>query len=395
MKIGLFTDTYTPSINGAITSIVMLKKELEAKGHTVYVITSNIKEHKLSIDNKEHIIRLPGFKAHVHDYVLANPFPKKIQKMLENLSLDLIHSHSDFTTALLSRFIAKKENIPVVHTYHTLYEDQAYQITKGHFAKLTSKTVAKMAKYFCDDTATEVIAPTSKTKKVLQSKYNIKNDITVIPTGIDVDKFKKENLNPKKIEKLKNKYKIEENDFVIITLSRVSKEKSIDFLIKAEQKLISLSKNIKLIVVGEGPEKEPLKKLAKDLGIEKNVIFTGKVCWDDTPYYYSLGNVFATSSTTETQGLTILEAAANGLIPVCIKDDSYKILLENKKNGYYFKDEKDYIKKIITIKENPALQRQLSYNARKKSEMLNSEKYAKEVLKVYEKALKKHNKQTN
>ncbi len=387
MKIGIFTDTFTPSVNGAITSICMLKEEFEKMGHTVYVITTNNKKHDYDVDTQERIIRLPGMPIPVFDYRLSNPYQPKARKLLGQLNIDVIHSHSDFSVGLFSRSVAKKFNIPVVHTYHTLYEEQAFHVTKGHFKKLTKKVIIKMAKYFCEKTADIVITPTEKTKKVLVENYNIQKEIKVIPTGINVKRFKYQNLRKTILNKLKRSYNLTSNDFVIVTLSRLGKEKSIDFLIKAMPKLITYKKHIKLLIVGDGPEKPILEELTKELNVTDNVIFTGKVPLEEVPYYYHLGKVFATASTTETQGLTILEAMASSLVPLCIEDDSYKIIVNDEENGFYFQNEDDYVEKVKKLSKNVKLLERMSRRAECSAETLNSEEYAKNVLEVYQKVI--------
>ena len=211
----------------------------------------------------------------------------------------------------------------------------------------------------------------------------------MIPTGIDTEKFKKTKKMEKEIQELKKKYKMKQEDFIIGSVGRIAQEKSFDELIKFTQKLIKDNKNIKLIIVGDGPELNKLKELTKSLKIDKNVIFTGKVKYEVMGAYYHLFDVVTSFSTTETQGLTIIEALACSKPVLCINDESFRQMITNKYNGYLFKDGNDYIARIKEIIKNKKQYQELTKNALKSVEKYSKETFGKNVLKVYKETLKK------
>jgi len=391
MKIGIFTDAYEPYVSGVVTSIKMLKTALEQMGHIVYIVTVNLSDNKFKYDEEKKIIYIPGIKTGIYETRLTNIYSKKAMNIIKEWNLDVIHSQTEFGIGTFSRIIAKKYNLPIVHTYHTLYEDYVYYVTHGHFDKLGKKIAIGITKYFCDKKCDELIVPTDKIKELFINKYGINRNINVIPTGIDTTKFQLNEKIEKEVSKLKKKYNINKNDFVIGAVGRVAQEKSFDKLIQAMKQLVKMNDNFKLIIVGDGPDIENLKKMAKDLKIDKNVIFTGKVKYDLIPAYYNLFDIMTSFSTTETQGLTIIEALAASVPVICVDDDSFKEMIQNKYNGFLFSDEEEFIKLVLELKSNNELYNLMTVNARNSIYRYSKEVFASDILKVYFKAVEKKN----
>lgn len=389
MKIALFTDTYEPFISGVTTSIKMLKEALEDMNHEVYIVTANLENRKFKYDKNNKIIYIPGIKTNIYDARLTKFYSIKAMKIIKSWNLDIIHSQTEFGIGLFSRIVAKKLKIPVVHTYHTMYEDYVYYITHGHFDNLAKKVVVKMTKYYCEKKCDQVIVPTEKIKDLFINKYNITKNINVIPTGIDLTRFKLNDKIIKDVTKLKKKFKLNDNNFIIGSVGRIASEKSFDKLLKNAHALISENSNIFVMLVGDGPELGNLKKLAKELNIEKNVIFTGKVPYDEVPSYFNLFDVMTSFSTTETQGLTILEGLAAKKPTLCVNDESFKDTIENNYNGYLFNDDFEFRKYVITLMHDKKLYDNLSKNAFNSIYKYSKEVFASEVLKVYHKAIEK------
>lgn len=393
MRIGLFTDTYPPQINGVSVSVKMLKEALEKQGHTVYVVTANNESaFKYNYDEKNRILKVPAIEVGIYDYRLSRIYPAQVIKTIRSWKLEIIHSHQEFSIGIMARLLAKEFKIPVVHTFHTLYEENIYYITKGHFDKVSREFVRKTVKTFLDKTCNQVIVPTEKVYKMLKDEYKVEKDIHIIPTGIAIDRFFKENVDQKYVEKLKEKYNIKKNDFLIISVGRVAIEKSFDFLIKAMPKLIEKNPNIKLMIVGDGPAREDIDNLIKEQKVEDNVIMTGKAMWDDMPYYYAAADVFATASTSETQGLTIVEAMAANLVPICIEDEAWTAQITDGISGIIFHNEKEYIDDIMKVYKDKKLKETLSVQAKERANEFGSDMYATRVLKVYEKTLEEFKK---
>lgn len=389
MKIGIFTDAYEPHISGVTTSIKMLKTALEKMHHEVFIVTANLDNNKFIYDDKNRMIYLPGIKTGIYETKLTGIYSKKAMKIIKNWHLDVIHSQTEFGIGYFSRIVAKKLNLPIVHTYHTLYEDYVHYVTHGHFNNLAKKLAIKITKYYCEKKCDELIVPTDKIKDLFINKYNISQPINVIPTGIDIDKFKLTQNIKKEIESIKKKYKIKDTDFIIGSVGRIAPEKSFDKLLYNIKEMIKVNTNIKVMLVGGGPDLDNLKELTKKLHLEDYVIFTDKVNYDLVPAYFNTFNVIVSFSKTETQGLTIIEGLAASKPTICIEDDSFKAMIEPNYNGYLFKNDnefKDYIFKLMNDKK---LYKDMSTNARNSTYKYSKEVFASEVLKVYHKAIEK------
>ena len=388
MRIGLFTDTYKPHINGVATSILMLEHALRKLGHEVYIVTVN--NDILSYDFEEkNIIRIPGIPIGIYDYRLSGIYPIKAIKKIKSWNLDIIHSHTEYGIGTFARIMAKQLDIPIVHTYHTMLEDYVHYITKGYFNTTSKKIVEYFTKFYCDKTVTELIVPTKKTYDLFKEKYKYDRNIHIIPTGIEVERFHKENINFDKVNKLKKELNITDKDFVILFVGRIAKEKSIDFLIENQSFLIKKNKNCKLLIVGGGPDLEMLKKKAKKY--KDNIIFTGKVAWDDVPNYYHVADCFATASSTETQGLTIIEAMASKMPVIALDDEAFNTVIKDGFDGYLFKDRKKYRDSVISLMNDEEKCKKIGVQALETSNTYSSRFYADRVLEVYRIALNGRN----
>ena len=394
MRIGLFTDTYPPFINGVSTSVYMLKKALERKGHQVFVVTLNSESFKYKFDEDNTVIRIPGLPIGIYDYRVSSIYPIRAMNIIRKWKLDVIHSHTEFSVGTFARFISRQYNIPLVHTYHTLYEDYVYYITKGYFDKPSKKIVEYLTQFYCDKTANELIVPTKKIYDLFKEKYNVDKNIYVIPTGIEIDRFYEENVDKKKVEDIRNSLKIDKKAFNIVFVGRLAKEKNVDLLLSAQRKINDKDKNINLIIIGDGPDMEEYKETAKRLKIDKNVFFTGKVPWEEIPAYYRVGNVFATASTSETQGLTVIEAMAASIAPICIDDESFRNTVIDGLNGRIFKDEDEFVDIVLELSKNKKELSNLQKQARLNAEIHSSKYYGESVLDVYKHAIE-HKKYDN
>ena len=386
MRIGIFTDTYPPYINGVSTSVLMLENALRKKGHQVYIVTVNTENMRYKYENDEHIIRIPGVPIGIYDYRLTGVYPLKAINKIKKWNLDVIHSHTEFGVGTFARIIAKQYNIPLVHTYHTMYEDYVHYITKGYFNNTSKKIVEYLTNFYCNQTATELIVPTKKTYDLFKEKYKYTRNVHIIPTGIEVEKFYKENTDPAKLEEIRKKHGLNRGDFVILYVGRLGQEKSVDVLIEAHQELAREYK-AKLLIVGDGPDMDTYKNLVHKLKIDDNVIFTGKVPWTEVTLYYQIADIFATASKSETQGLTVIEAMAASLPVVAVDDESFRNVIIDGLNGHLFDTKKEYKKYVKSFIDEPSKLQQFSKQARINADTYSSKYFAERVLDVYRLAI--------
>ncbi|MEG1008563.1 MAG: glycosyltransferase family 4 protein [Clostridia bacterium] len=383
MKIGIFTDAYNPDINGVVTSIKMLEKELKALGHEVYVFSPS-KHTPTENENLYMLKSIPLFVAKKFKFRLATFYSRPIAKEIKELNLDLVHTHTEFSLGLFGKIIARKYNLPFIHTYHTMWEDYMHYVNpimtdRGIYTKRFARSFSKnfMKKAEC------IIVPSRKTQKYLKYKCNVTKPIFVLPTGIDIAPFNINNFNKEDKNILKEKYNIKKDDKIILYIGRVAQEKSIDKIVNSFKIVNETIKNTKFVIVGDGPSISSLKKQVKDLDIEDNVIFVGKINWEDIPKYYNIGDVFVNASLTETQGLTFIEAMASSLPIVCMYAKNLSEFITNNKNGLVVKKEIDFAKAIIQVLTNDNLKSNLIKNGLITAKLNSSQIFGKKLEKIY------------
>ena len=330
MNIGIFTDTYSPQVNGVVSSILTLEKELRKQGHNVYIFTIS---HPDAEDHSNFVYRIASLPfIFLKDHRVGILYSNKLVSKIKRLRLDIILSQTEFSLGIFAKLVSKKLSIPIVHTYHTMYEEYMHYISKG--IEFSPKIARKYSKSFCNG-VDGVVAPTTKTEKLLRS-YGVKTEIRVIPTGIDFSPLDKNNYQQSEIDNLKHVFNIPLNDPIILFVGRVAKEKSIDVIIEAMSLLVLKIPDAKLVIVGDGPSRLELEELAAKLNIRSSIIFTGMQPWSNIGKIYQLGDIFVSASVTETQGLTFAEAMAASLPVVAKEDESIAGLIRDDYNGRLF-----------------------------------------------------------
>lgn len=384
VRIGLFSDAYYPIISGVTISIDILSKELIKLGHDVIIITNG---HELATF-AENVVRFEGARLPMkgmREFRIGKVTRRKVEE-IGKLNLDIIHCHTEFTMGRLGRKAAKRFNIPVVHTYHTMYEDYVHFISKVFRSPL--KLLSKMYSKSFANSADEVVFPSLKVKKAFDG-YGYEKASHVIPTGIYLGRFRRINYKPKYFAEFRTRLGIKEDDFVLLFLGRMSREKSVESLIIEFKKITKIKDNVKLLLVGGGPDLNHFKDLANSLGISDKLICTGMVPVQDVGLYYQISDLFVNFSITETQGLTYIEALASG-VPLLVKyDDNLEGVIKNGENGYSFTDDLDFVPLFNKLYNNKDLFKQITENSGNACiDKFSAENYALNILKIYVSLLK-------
>ena len=342
MRIGLFTDTYFPQVSGVATSIRTLKTELEKQGHAVFIFTTTDKDVNRYEDWQ--IIRIPSvpFFAFKDRRFAYRGFTKALE-IAKQYQLDIIHTQTEFSLGLLGIWIARELKIPVIHTYHTQYEDYVHYIAKGMLIR--PSMVKYLVRGFLHD-VDGVICPSEIVRDLL-SKYKVKVEKRVIPTGIELAKFERPEIKEENLATLRSKLGIKEDEKMLLSLSRISYEKNIQAVLAAFAQVLKEENKVKLVVAGDGPYLDSLKEQAVQLQIQDQVIFTGMIAPSETALYYKAADFFISASTSETQGLTYLESLASGT-PVIAHGNPYlDNLISDKMFGTLYYGEQDLAGAIL------------------------------------------------
>lgn len=375
MRIGFFTDTYFPQISGVATSIKTLKEELERHDHEVYIFTTTDPNCSGIEPN---IIRMPSvpFISFKDRRVVVRGmwYAYLIARELE---LDLIHTHTEFGAGFLGKLVGKKLHIPVIHTYHTMYEDYLHYIANGKVIRQSH--VKHFSRLFVNH-STGVVCPSQRVIDKLRS-YGGTSPMRIIPTGIDVEKYAGNEITPADSQKLRNELGITEDHIMLLSLSRISYEKNIQALIQGMPAVIESLPQARLVIVGKGPYQEGLAQLVADLNLEKYVQFTGEVNSSFVKHYYKAADYFISASRSETQGLTYTEAMAAGTQQVLLGNDYLNQLLSDQSLGVTYETEADFASTLVAyVKENVAMNPQIWAE---KMYDVSAEHFGEEMLSFY------------
>jgi 1,2-diacylglycerol 3-alpha-glucosyltransferase len=381
MKIGFFTDSYKPYVSGVVKSIELFSEQLKKEGHEVYIFAPDYPGVKL----KENIFRFKSIPAITSpEFRLAIPFSLKIMQSVRSLNIDIIHTHSPFLMGWLARYIAKRLNIPLVFTYHTLYEKYIHYVPVGH--ELARKLTVKYCKEFCQ-TCDLLITPTDYVQKILES-YNINTPIKTVSTGIDLLPYYKRNGLS-----IRGKYGIRDDEKVLLFVGRLGQEKNVEFLLKSFKLVVDSLANTRLIMVGDGPQKKKLMKMKDDLFLFDKLIFAGHQEPEMVTEFYLASDLFVFPSITETQGLVTIEAMAGGLPVVAVNAAGSSVMVDDGLNGLLVKeDEHLFAETIIDLLTHDKRYNFFVKNAIKKAEEFSIENMTGRLIKEYEEILSGYNK---
>lgn len=297
---------------------------------------------------------------------------------------DIIHTQCEFSTFRMAKQIAHYLDIPIVHTYHTVYEDYTHYFspTKTWGKKLVSLFTRRVLRH-----VDSVIVPTQKVHHLLK-EYGVEQPMHVIPTGIPLEKFQ-QTLSISEKNALKKEFGIPLNHHLIVAVARLAKEKNMDELLDYLDRLNDPS--LELLIVGDGPYREKLETRVQELNLTANVHFTGMVEPSMIRKYYQVADVFVSASTSETQGLSYIEALASGTPALCRKDTCLQGVIQDGINGYQYQSFKQFEERLYSLLLNADLRKRLSEQARiGTQETYGSEQFARKVEEIYNQAIHSH-----
>ena len=292
---------------------------------------------------------------------------------------DLIHIHTEASTALMARSIARETGAPIVMTTHT---DFAYFIL-GRFGSAPGlKQCFALWGRCAYHGARAVIVPSEKAMSIPQVA-GVKDRLKVIPSGIRLERYQKPVTSGERAALLR-RYGWTDNGYTLVMVTRVSREKNIAEILNYFPALLRALPQAQLLIAGGGPDLRRLKKTAAKKGLSGHVCFTDRIDPDEVYRYYASGDVFISASTFETQGLTYLEALACGLPLICRDDPVLRNVLEDGKNGYTYRSEQEFVEHTVRILEDRSLREEMRINALAKAEEYSSERFGERMAALYE-----------
>lgn len=325
LRIGLFTDTYAPQVNGVSISLQLISEGLRNRGHQVTVFAPHFPGYE---DTKPGVIRLPSLK-YLNDppfYVAVLGTPRSTWS-LSRRHFDVLHAHSPLTVGLLAYLTASTKNLPLIYTYHTSIEDYT------HYLKVIGGTgvIRHAARWFSKASTNlgdQVVTPSRKFQRLLLEQ-KVKKPIHVIPNGIDLGRFKEARAGGH----FRQELGLESGAPILLSVGRIDPEKRLDFLIDAFAQVSERVKGAHLVFAGDGSARHELELHAAASGVGGRIHFLGMVQRADLPELLHEASLFLTASTTEVHPISLLEAIAAGLPILAVLDDAYEGMVLDGENG--------------------------------------------------------------
>jgi len=416
MKIGIFTDTYRPSVNGVVYVTEILRRNFEAAGHEVYIFAPSGDFSSKSDD--DHIIRFPSINGVVMDEgSMSVFFPPSVLKRIRELEFDVLHFLVPGPVGLMAIYAGNKLNIPVVAEYCTDYFQYVehypaalpgivalglalpftFKVSRtelvgmlragrpriglGNWGREVVKNLLTVIHSHCD----AVVVHSRKSAEQLESWQNgDRYSMSIIPTGVDPAA----KPTSDEVRQLEGEWGVHPDDEVVLYLGRLSAEKNLDLLIGTMEELVRWRPHARLVFVGDFDYRPTLEEHAKASTVADRISFVGKIPHEQIGWAYAVGEVFAFPSMTDTQSLTLHEAALAGL-PIVMVDEPVTEVVKDGVNGFFAKDDPiDMAAKLRRILEDPGLRKEMGKNSKKIARQFSEKRQAKLILDIYDRILK-------
>ncbi|WP_245822684.1 glycosyltransferase family 4 protein [Brachybacterium avium] len=382
LRVLLTTDWWEPVVNGVVASVQTLRRELLALGCDVRVLTLS---QGIRARNEDGVYRIGSVSASmVYDRArIGMPSGRRVLRDILQWRPDVVHSQAEFSTFMWARRIARTLSVPLVHTYHTIYEDYTHYYSPSR--TMGRKVVETFSRRVLSRTDA-VIAPTTKVARLLAG-YGVHRPLHVIPTGLDLDRFRPARNEQEHADALALRAALDigPQQRVLLSVSRLAKEKNLDEVL--EMVAVADRADAVLVLVGEGPYRAELEARARALGIAERVRFTGVVDPADIPRWYRMGDVFVGASLSETQGLTFIEAMASGLPLLCRRDPSLASVVVEDVTGWQFEGPGQFTSRLHSLLDDPRRREQMARAALERARTTcDAQEFGRSVLDVYQQA---------
>jgi 1,2-diacylglycerol 3-alpha-glucosyltransferase len=383
MNIAHFTNTYKPNVNGVVRSVSTFREGLTGLGHLVFIFAQEAP--KDYVDPEQFIFRYPGVNIPRFNYSLTLPTSSFVDELLPSLKLDVIHSNHPLLVGGAAANQAEKFGLPLVFTFHTRYVE--YAEGYADYVPLPfSKTIVEnividgLVRYI--SRCQHIVTPSDSIKKTLEIFTGKSDRITTIPTGIDLGPFREADGCA-----VREKYNLGERT-VLVSVGRLAEEKNFKTLLSAMAEVAEDRDDLRLLLIGDGPQRDELEKYARELGLGNKVIFTGLVPFEEIPDHLSAADLFCFASVTETQGLVTMEAMAADLPVIAVDatgtsdvvDDGIEALLTEN-------DSHALAQALREVLDDGALLAKLKDGAREKAKSFDMIVQAEKMVSVYEQAI--------
>jgi len=381
MHIAFFTNFYLPVVNGVVRSVESFREELTREGNNVFVFTHNFPDHE---DQAPFIFHFPSLVLPMEVNIPAViPVSSFVDQLLPSLKLDVVHTHHPILLGQTAARKAHELNLPLVFTFHTRYQEYTHYIPvpQDVFQEFLKDTVQTWLVDYMQQ-CQHIVIPSESMKDLLVRDYGLRNRYTVIPTGINLEPYQSVDGKTFRARLGWN------TDQVLISTGRLAEEKNLPVLLEAAKKVHKKYPNLRVVLIGDGPQRRKLEELVSELGFADRVTFVGQVPFSDVTAYLKAADLFGFSSVTETQGLVTMEAMAAGLPVVAVDGSGTRDIVDDGEQGYLVQNEPDALaESMIRVLGSNELMHKFKENAIKKAKTFDLKSCTKQLMDVYEQAI--------
>ena len=377
MKIAMMTNSYKPFVAGVPISVERLTEGLRRMGHEVVVFAPSYDTQ----EEEQDVVRYGSLLRNVAGgFSVPNSLDPIIEERFREEDFDVIHVHHPMMMGETARYLSKRYEVPLVFTYHTRYEQYLHYVGLSGFGKLMPSYIRH-----CTTPCDLVIAPTPLMKEYLE-EISVKPPVSVLPTGLPMDSFLPDE---EKAAQIRRMY-LRGRKHLFVSVSRLAKEKNVEFLIRSV-KLIKERRgsDFKLLLVGDGPERKHLQRLAEELGVQEEITFVRAVPNEEIRNYCHAADLFLFASRSETQGIVLIESMAAGTPVLAVRATGTEDVVICGENGYMTNvSEIEFSEKLMDILEKKELQI-LTEGAKKTADNYRSDLIAAKAEKIYMEAIRR------
>jgi glycosyltransferase involved in cell wall biosynthesis len=374
MKIMMFTNTYLPHVGGVARSVSTCEEEFCRRGHEVRIVAPEFEGAEVS---SRRVLRTPAIQNfNGSDFSVRLPQPGLIADFVDEFRPDVLHSHHPFLLGDSALRVAWARRLPLVFTYHTMYEQYTHYVPLA--LEAFKRFAIQMSTDYCN-LCTHVIAPSESVARLLRER-GVSRPVSAIPTGIDVELFASGDSG-----RCRSRFEIPRQAIVVGHVGRLAPEKNLEFLARAVERFLNDRPDAIFLVVGAGDASEKMQQIIAETARADQLVMSGSLTGQDLADAYAAMDVFAFSSQSETQGMVLAEAMAAGVPAVALDAPGAREIV-NESNGRLLANdasEEEFAAAIEVVLSDREIFDQLRQGARKTARDFTRERSANRLLELY------------
>ncbi|MDZ7643291.1 MAG: glycosyltransferase [Woeseiaceae bacterium] len=380
MRIAMFTNTYLPHVGGVARSVSALSDDLRALGHEVTVVAPTFPGNGEVLEIVDNVVRVPAVQNfNGSDFSVRLPVPVVLNKVLDELQLELVHSHHPFLLGDTAVRVARRYDVPLLFTHHTRYEKYTHYVSSesSRMQEFAANLATEYAN-LCDS----AIAPSDSIAELIRAR-GVTVPVEVVATGVDTAAFAQHDR-----QAIPREFDFPAQAPVIGHVGRLAPEKNLDFLAASVTRVLRQRPDSRFIVAGEGPAQQPMEEAFDRAGVADRVFFLGNCSGQRLIDVFAAMDCFVFASRTETQGMVLTEAMAAGAPVVALDapgarevvDDSNGQLVDNAA------DSSAFAAAVIAVLGRDDLEAGIKATAARYSR----DRIAREMAAIYQRCINEH-----